>query len=142
MRTKTQVYVYTDDDGNERWLDVDTMRRWAESNLELTRIAIDSSRVEELISSGDLDKEQIRKNIETGHPKPVLICLDLVKEGYQIVDGNHSYVTSALAAGLAKQMGIHKEQHSGVDGWALTPDQWRPFLISRQIQSTQQNAQT
>lgn len=135
MNTKMEVYAFTDDDGNERWLDVVSMRRRAEESLELIRIAIDMRRVEELFSSEAINQEHLRNQTMTGNPKPILICLELVKEDYQIGDGNHTYVAAAVAAELGRNMGLHDEQQASVEGWALTPKQWQPFLISRQMQS-------
>lgn len=37
---KTEVYAYTDDSGQEQWLDVVGLRTWADAHLPILRVPI------------------------------------------------------------------------------------------------------
>jgi hypothetical protein len=128
----SEVYSMTGKDGRPLHLDVVSMRRWAERHAEQVRVMIDFQYVERLISRGAVTEERVMGHTIMQVPKPVIVCLDINAEGDEIVDGNHTYVAAAVAWVKGREMGVpgfELIEHPWANGFLLTPEQWRPFVI-------------
>lgn len=130
---KSELYAFDDDSGLEQWLDVLSMRKWAEIHLELVRVAIDMKRVTQIFASDAINRDHLMKHTIRHKPRPIIICTDLCKEGDQIVDGNHTYVAAGMAAALGQQQGFKFPAPPSVEGWTLSKEQWMPFIIPRSV---------
>jgi hypothetical protein len=129
---RSEVYSMTGKDGEPLHLDVVSMRAWAEQHSELVRVAIDFNYVERLFSRGAVTGERIMGHTITQMPKPIIVCLDINEDGDEIVDGNHTYVAIATAWVKAREWGlpgVERIEHPWADGYVLSTDQWKPFVI-------------
>ncbi|MBU2485796.1 MAG: hypothetical protein KKG78_12000 [Alphaproteobacteria bacterium] len=127
---KTEVFQYTDEFGIEQWLDVASLRRWAEENCELFGIPIDIHKVEDMFANGRIDEERLRKHTMKNLPRPVIVCEGFISGGAsEIVDGNHTYVAMATALALAEKQGIRLPGPAAIPGYVVTRAQMERFLI-------------
>lgn len=111
-------------------LDVGRMRLWAEGNVELQKIKIDVHHVMRLVEGGTVTRDRIEDYTIKHAPRPILVCEHPDGQGDEIVDGNHTYVASALGWAEALERGlVSREGPPFVLGYGLTPEQWRPFVV-------------
>lgn len=103
------------------------MRHWAEQNLPLEMTPFNFEHIEWLIEGGTVETSVLRNRTLLRGPKPILICQSEVEAGFEIVDGNHTYVMAAAAYMIAESESIHAPP--GTQAYTLTPEQWRQFAI-------------
>ncbi len=111
-------------------LDVGRMRAWAEQNVELEKIQIVGEHVTRLVEGGTIEKDRVIGHTINQVPKPILVCENPSGLGDEIVDGNHTYVATAIAWAQGVDQGtIPSSMTPFVVGYGLTPAQWRPFVL-------------
>ncbi len=112
-------------------LDVQSMRVWAERNIEPQRIPIDADHVKRLVDGGAVRKDIVINHTINHLPKPILICEHPEGLGDEIVDGNHTYVAAAIMWAKAIEEGMLPSSITpSVIGYGLTAKQWQPFVIN------------
>ena len=128
---KTEVYAYTDDNGQEQWLDVVGLRDWAEANLTVLRVPIDLQRVSDIITSDAIDIDHFKSHTlpNPESARPILICQNLTIGNDQIVDGNHTYVAYGMGVIMAQQQGIDMPVPPNAVGYVIAPDAWKRFVV-------------
>lgn len=129
---RSEVYAMIGKDGRPLHLDVVSMRKWAERHAEQVRVMIDFRYIERLIARGAVTRERVMSHTIFQEPKPVIVCLDINEEGDELVDGNHTYVAAGVAWAKGRELGVpgfDLIEHPWANGFMLTPEQWRPFVI-------------
>lgn len=125
-----EIFTTTNLGEKEVHLDVGRMRVWAERNVLLQKIHIDTEHVKRLVEGGTVTEERVKGYTFSQFPKPILICEHPEGIGDEIVDGNHTYVATALSWAAATSEGITSPTDTPfVVGYGLTPSQWRPFKV-------------
>lgn len=124
----SQVFSFTDESGDSKHLDVEAMRRWAESNMVMEQADIDLVKIEDMLKNKRLDVGYLQQAIEK-EPKPVLICLDFKLGMSEIVDGNHSYAAVGMFALKAQEMGMPVPQPLRVAAYCFKRPDWQMFLL-------------
>lgn len=111
-------------------LDVWRMRVWAEKNIVPQKFPIDADHVKRLVDGGTVTGEWISGYTVNQIPKRILVCEHSKGLGDEIVDGNHTYVATAISwAHAVKQGMVPSSMTLFVEGFGLTPAQWRPFAV-------------
>lgn len=116
-----------DDDGTGRalYFDVRALRSWARENLQPANLMIEQWRAERFVASGAVDVDHLTSHTVRHSPDPVIVCRDAAGPGEDaIVDGAHRYVLAAMAIAHISTTPMP------YPAYALTPDQWRPFVLS------------
>ncbi|WP_127559039.1 hypothetical protein [Nioella ostreopsis] len=126
---KTEVFTFTGDDGQEEWLAVEPLRKWAESALELVSVDIELSKVEDILKSGRVDQAHIRNFTFKNDPKPILVCEDYHEGLSEIVDGNHTYVAMAAASAMAERSGMQLSMPLRAPAYVIPRSEWTRFLV-------------
>lgn len=124
-----QVFTYTDVDGVKKSLNVESMREWATTNLELVAVDIDITKVEDMLKNERIDKEHVMNVSLQSDPKPILVCDDFVDGQAEIVDGNHTYVAMAIAAAKASEMDINLPGPPRVPAYVFDREIWSRFHV-------------
>ena len=137
---KTEVYAYTDDNGQEQWLDVVGLRTWADAHLPILRVPIDLQRVSDIITSDAIDVEHFKSHTlpNPESARPILICQNLTKGNDQIVDGNHTYVAYGMGVAMAQQEGIEMPVPPSAAGYMIEPDAWKRFVVPPELRGPDQ----
>jgi hypothetical protein len=112
-------------------LDIGRMRVWAEKNVELQKMEIVAEHVKWLVEGGTVEADRMMNHTIHQIPKPILACECPDAPGDEIVDGNHTYVATALSWAKNVEQGmISPEETPFVVGYGLTPAQWRQFVVT------------
>lgn len=112
-------------------LDVGRMRVWAEQNVEPQKMRIVAEHVKRLVEGGTVEKSRVMDHTINQIPKPIIACEHPDGLGDEIVDGNHTYVATAISWAQGVEQGmISPTMTPFVVGYGLTPAQWRPFMVS------------
>ncbi|MBY6139336.1 hypothetical protein KUV26_07785 [Leisingera daeponensis] len=131
--TRTEVFRYTDELGNEKLLAVAPLRRWAESNCDLKGIPIDVRKVEDMFENEKIDQEHLRRHTMTRDPRPIIVCENFRGMASEIVDGNHTYAAMATAVALAERSGMRLPMEPTVPGYVITRAQMERFLLPPEV---------
>jgi hypothetical protein len=108
------------------YFDVYSMRKWSEAHGELVVSSLCWDRVERMMSNGAIDPDRLANHTMQQKMDPIIIGIDAAGPGDdQILDGSHRFVAYAIAASAAGFAGMPLP----LPAYALTPDQWRRFLI-------------
>lgn len=126
---KSEVFVFTDESGEEQWLAVEPLRHWAEENLSLVGVDIDPAKIEDILSNGRINKDHVTKVTFKSNPRPILVCEEFAEGRAEIVDGNHSYVAMAVAVAKAGEMGIQLTKKPAAPAYVVGRQDWTRFLI-------------
>ena len=111
-------------------LDVGRMRVWAEQNVEPQKMRIVAEHVKRLVEGGTVEEDRVMGHTINQIPKPILVCEHPDGLGDEIVDGNHTYVATAIIWSQGVEQGmISPTMTPFVVGYGLTPAQWRPFVV-------------
>ncbi|WP_321363329.1 hypothetical protein [uncultured Celeribacter sp.] len=111
-------------------LDVGRMRVWVEQHVELQKIRIDPQHVKRLVDGGTVTEERVMSHTISQPPKPILVCEHPDGTGDEIVDGNHTYVATALSWAEAMEQGLVSPSDTPfVLGYGLTHSQWQSFIV-------------
>lgn len=111
-------------------LDVGRMRVWAEQNVELQKMRIVAEHVKHLVEGGTVEEDRVMNHTINQIPKPILVCEHPDGLGDEIVDGNHTYVATAISWAQGVEQGlISPKMTPFVVGYGLTAAQWRPFVV-------------
>lgn len=115
-------------------LEVARMRAWAEKNVEPQKMRIVAEHVKRLVDGGTVEEDRVMGHTINRIPKPILVCEHPDGLGDEIVDGNHTYVATAISwAQGVKQGMISPSMTPFVVCYGLTPAQWRPFVVSASL---------
>lgn len=107
------------------------MRAWAEKNIQPEKIRIVAEHVKRLIDGGTVTEDRVMDHTIHHIPKPILVCEHPDELGDEIVDGNHTYVATALSWASAVEQGLLSPSVTPfVVGYGLRSVQWRRFLVS------------
>lgn len=116
--------------GKEISFDIGRMRVWAEQNVEPQKIRIVAEHVKRLVEGGTVEEDRVMSHTINQIPKPILVCEHPDGLGDEIVDGNHTYVATALSWAHGVEQGmLSPSMVPFVTGYGLTPAQWRPFVV-------------
>ncbi len=126
---KTQVFTFEDSKGDNRALNVEAMRVWAEKCLPLVGVDIDINKVEDMLKHDRIDREHVIKHSLSNLPKPILVCNDFSDGRAEIVDGNHTYVAMAIVQAKAVQMGIQSPIPLRAPAYVFERSEWTQFLV-------------
>lgn len=129
VETKMQVFTYTDQGGEERSLNTEAMRMWAEANLELVPVDLDINKIEDILKHGRIDENHVMNGCFRSGPKPILVCDDFDGGRAEIVDGNHTYVAMAIAAAKASEMGLNLPEIPRAPAYVFKREVWTRFFM-------------
>lgn len=128
---KSEVFSYTDEEGNEQWLAVEPLRFWAEENQPLVGVDLDMQKVEKILSSGRISKEHVMQHTMSQDVRPVIVALDYEDGQAEIVDGNHTYIAMAVAAAKTQEMGLMLPPR--VPAYCIEREDWMKFLVPTEL---------
>ena len=128
-----EVFEYTDASGSTKYIAIEPLRRWAKSKLSPTLIQLDILKVEEILSSKRVSEDFAEKMEFGGDLKPILIALDFELGFSEIIDGNHTYVSLAVAQSVFRARGFPAPDT--VPAYCVPRNDWTRFQISRTKES-------
>lgn len=124
---KSEVFNYTDENGDEQWIAVEPLRQWAEKNLTISAVDIDPAMVERTLKSDRVTQEHVMQHTMKQDVRPILIAEDYHDGMAEIVDGNHTYVAMAVAAKKGREMGLEIPPHA--PAYCIKRSIWMQFLV-------------
>ena len=130
---KSEVFIYTDENGSEQWLDVEQLRQWAEENQLLVGVDLDAAKVEQILRSGRVSKEHVMQHTLTHEIRPIIVALDYHNGQAEIVDGNHTYLAMAFTTAKASEIGIVFPEK--IPAYCIEREDWMKFIVPSELRT-------